>query len=621
MFFHEFRKLTSVSLLITCFFTGSSQCIAASNDIADLLQGEIAYQFQLGNYFQAISQSLTASSSGYIEPTDRDGALLNASLYMSYGMHHKADKLLETLKKQGSDNTSLLQAQVKLADYLFQRGRYQDALSTLPVYSEYLSGSVSSEYRAARIPILLSLGREDEVSNMPASLEDAAGWDVFSRYNLAMGLFKSGRTDDARAVLKEVIELDAVTLMQINLRDKANYEMALSYIEASQLGKAKEYLQQIHLHGLSANKALLATGWVNSQLGNDDIALKLWRGLQRRSIEDIAVQESYLAVPHILSGLQAHTESLRAYENSLALYSTEIFRIDEAVQSINEGGFKREFLRAVEINGGGRSWDFSTLEQYPEKAYIKDVIASSEFRETIKDYRDTRLLIRAMEKRVSDLDVFQQALKAKQEYLSNDWSSKIQGLPNSASIDAINTQRNSLIRQVEAIEDSGDENLLMTSEEKRQYAVLNTLGDMINRQADDVSVEAFKKRYQRLKAIILWNANVNYSARLVTLKGSVSELNAAIQGLGNQAASVNRHWARLPADILAKGKRIKQKHKELMSIINKASSIEVELAGSIEGLVLNALKNHGEKLRDYRTQARFAVAQLHDRESLGAQQK
>lgn len=621
MFFHEFRKLTSVSLLITCFFTGSSQCIAASNDIADLLQGEIAYQFQLGNYFQAISQSLTASSSGYIEPTDRDGALLNASLYMSYGMHHKADKLLETLKKQGSDNTSLLQAQVKLADYLFQRGRYQDALSTLPVYSEYLSGSVSSEYRAARIPILLSLGREDEVSNMPASLEDAAGWDVFSRYNLAMGLFKSGRTDDARTVLKEVIELDAVTLMQINLRDKANYEMALSYIEASQLGKAKEYLQQIHLHGLSANKALLATGWVNSQLGNDDIALKLWRGLQRRSIEDIAVQESYLAVPHILSGLQAHTESLRAYENSLALYSTEIFRIDEAVQSINEGGFKREFLRAVEINGGGRSWDFSTLEQYPEKAYIKDVIASSEFRETIKDYRDTRLLIRAMEKRVSDLDVFQQALKAKQEYLSNDWSSKIQGLPNSASIDAINTQRNSLIRQVEAIEDSGDENLLMTSEEKRQYAVLNTLGDMINRQADDVSVEAFKKRYQRLKAIILWNANVNYSARLVTLKGSVSELNAAIQGLGNQAASVNRHWARLPADILAKGKRIKQKHKELMSIINKASSIEVELAGSIEGLVLNALKNHGEKLRDYRTQARFAVAQLHDRESLGAQQK
>lgn len=621
MFFHEFRKLTSVSLLITCFFTGSSRCIAASNDIADLLQGEIAYQFQLGNYFQAISQSLTASSSGYIEPTDRDGALLNASLYMSYGMHHKADKLLETLKKQGSDNTSLLQAQVKLADYLFQRGRYQDALSTLPVYSEYLSGSVSSEYRAARIPILLSLGREDEVSNMPASLEDAAGWDVFSRYNLAMGLFKSGRTDDARAVLKEVIELDAVTLMQINLRDKANYEMALSYIEASQLGKAKEYLQQIHLHGLSANKALLATGWVNSQLGNDDIALKLWRGLQRRSIEDIAVQESYLAVPHILSGLQAHTESLRAYENSLALYSTEIFRIDEAVQSINEGGFKREFLRAVEINGGGRSWDFSTLEQYPEKAYIKDVIASSEFRETIKDYRDTRLLIRAMEKRVSDLDVFQQALKAKQEYLSNDWSSKIQGLPNSASIDAINTQRNSLIRQVEAIEDSGDENLLMTSEEKRQYAVLNTLGDMINRQADDVSVEAFKKRYQRLKAIILWNANVNYSARLVTLKGSVSELNAAIQGLGNQAASVNRHWARLPADILAKGKRIKQKHKELMSIINKASSIEVELAGSIEGLVLNALKNHGEKLRDYRTQARFAVAQLHDRESLGAQQK
>ena len=86
----------------------------------------------------------------------------------------------------------------------------------------------------------------------------------------------------------------------------------------------------MRLDGPYSSRALLADGWAQVALGQYRAALVPWPELQRRSLRDSAVQESYLAVPYALSKINAPAESAQYYETALKTFAAESTNLNAA---------------------------------------------------------------------------------------------------------------------------------------------------------------------------------------------------------------------------------------------------------------------------------------------------
>lgn len=386
--------------------------------------------------------------------------LLLAECYLGFGMHEKAQAILSNMKAEDVDAETLGKARLELARFSYQRGYLDLASANLKALDKGLPRSLRDSWRLLSIEVALAQGRPREVIDLLGKIK---GDDLtpILRYNLGVARIGAGQIDEGRRELDEVGTMDVPDAEAAALRDKANLTLGYQYLRAQQGAEASAVFGRIRTSGPFSNQALLGMGWaevapvtskakVQPEAGGkntDDSlgtllrpdyvdpsarnraaappvskpgalppdtqatlrrALIPWTELAKRDPMQSPVQEGMLAIPWALDQLQAYEQSLGRYLDAINALEVSRKRMEEAKKSIRGGRMVTTLVQSDRDAESGWYWRVRDLPDAPETFFLQSLLAGHPFQESLKGFRDARLLQRSLEAWESRLQALSQ---------------------------------------------------------------------------------------------------------------------------------------------------------------------------------------------------------------------
>jgi len=415
-----------------------------------------------GRYLSALVELLSGSRGKDPARMPADFQWRLAESYLSFGMRDEAEAIYRSLASTSPDGLLLNRARLRLAEFDYQRGYNAEARATLLRMQEKLPKPLTEDWQDLYARVLMAEQRYSEAAAMLMAQDNARKLSEYTRYNLGIALINDGRAQQGATILDKVGRLRPETAEDLALRDRANLTLGWYFLQNKQGGTAKPIFSRIRVEGPFSNRALLGLGWAElaptgekmrraevgdqtkeenpfsnfSTLGvllrpgfmEDDIfkraglrsfrlskaqeqeeealrkALVPWVELISRDPMDPAVQEAWLAIPFTLDRLGAHTQALKFYERAIEELEKGRKRMDIAMDSIKGGRMVETIVRRDIDAEAGWEWKLKDLPDAPETYFLQSLLAEHRFQESLKNYRDMRMLTRHVDAWRSRLD-------------------------------------------------------------------------------------------------------------------------------------------------------------------------------------------------------------------------
>jgi len=446
---------------------------AAKNDpepivVKDPHYGEVLFHFYKEDYFPAIVRLLAAQQQGLISEHEEQAELLLGGLYLSYGHHLEAATIFERLLADNVDQETRDRTWFFLAKIWLQRGYLDKSQEALSYLSEDLPDNLRREAQMLQSQIYINSGQYERAIALLENWKGRTEWASYAKFNLGVAMVRSGNVAGAEQILSELGELNPFNEELASLRDKANLALGYALLQDGQPFAAKEPLLRVRLEGPFSNKALLGVGWADAESENFRRALVPWMELRSRDLLDPAVQESLLAIPYALGKLDSISQAADHYLNAIEAFYEEANRIDRTIGYIESGDIFDQFLADDPLDSTGWFWRLEQLPEGPEGRYLYHLLATHEFQEGLKNYRDLHYLNNNLEQWQGSVDVFANMLETrKQAY--DERLPKVEDTLARADIDAMVQRKFEFDAQLDEVEQGHDWLALANEREARIF--------------------------------------------------------------------------------------------------------------------------------------------------------
>lgn len=577
--------------------------------------GEVLFDFYQEKYFSSAVSLLASGHFDRLGSHRDEGELLLGGLYLSYGLHVQAGEIFDRLIAEGAPPPVRNRAWFYLAKIRYQRGYDEAALEALTRIDERLPGDLEDEQQVLHATLLIQRGRYVEAVARLERLNPSSSWMPYARFNMGVALIKAGKTEQGIALLEALgagpMKGDPAGEEALALKDKANVALGFVFIKAGDATRARRALERVRLTGLQSSKALLGMGWAWSSDGRYERSLVYWDELHGRDIADAAVLESLLAVPYALGKLDAWPESLARYENALAAYQAEMVRLDQSIAEIRAGKLARELLQINPGEDMGWFWRMAELPDTPASRYLLQLMASHEFQEALKSYRDLRFLRENLQGWQGRLRVYDIILANRRAGFHERLVAQ-SGEMRASDLVRMEANHKQYAAEVERIATEDDVFALANDRERAMLERLNRVFERLKRAGAKADTEAVEK-YRRLRGVLLWDVNAEFKPRLWEARQALRAADSEFTEAHRRRESLLRAREEMPgrfdkfdASIAGLGKRIIAAQAMVDRTLEEEGSHIAELA-------VAELEQQKQRLATYITQARFAVAQIYDR--------
>ncbi len=585
--------------------------------VRDLDYGDVLFHFYQDDYFGALVRLEAARDYGRMPNHDADAELLSGGLYLSLGLHAEATRIFNRLLAGSVPQSVSDRARFYLARIEYQRGYYDQAWENLQKIRGTLPGSLDSEKRLLSANVLMAQGRYADAASVLSAAGAGDDWAAFAQYNLGVALVRSGDVTQGQRWLEAVGSMPAVTDEERSLRDRANLALGYAMLQAREPEPAIAALTRVRLDGPFTNRALLGLGWAESDAKHSDLALVPWLELRERRLLDSAVQESYLAVPYAYAQLAANGQAAQQYRFAVQAYEREGRRIDESIAAIRSGGFLDSVLAAAPGSDAiGWMWQLQKLPDSPQTRYLYHLLASHEFQEGLKNYRDLRIMQRNLDGWSESLNAFDEMVATREQASGEREPRRTATLAN-ANLDGLASQQAALEQRVAAIESSRDVAALGTDAEARDWRQLDEVQARIAMLPEGAKREAVEERERLLRGVLLWQMDAAYKARLRRVTTDLRETGTLLAEARSRVQLVELAGVAAPRDTSAFASRVN----ELATRVDEIGPrIDATLAAQervLAAIAVNELEAQKRRLASYATQAQFALAALYDGASAG----
>ncbi|MDZ7644190.1 MAG: hypothetical protein U5K76_08280 [Woeseiaceae bacterium] len=387
--------------------------------IEDPHYGEVLFHFYQEDYFPAIVRLLAAKSRDRLPHHDGEAELLLGGLYLSYGHHLRAAEIFERLLAGSADPDVRNRTWFFLARIWQQRGYGDEAQRALANIEGELPGSMEAERRMLLAQLLIERGEHARAIALLEDWRDRTEWGSYAAFNLGVALVREGRMDAAADILDDVGRMEPYNEELYALRDKANLALGYAWLQRGAARDARAPLQRVRLDGPFSNKALLGAGWADAEREDYGRALVPWMELRNRNLLDPAVQEAMLAVPYAMAKLDSISQAADHYLDAIEAFHEEDRRIDRAIDDLESGKLLSTFLANNAGSTTGWHWRLEELPDTTESRYLYHLLASNEFQEGLKNYRDLDYLARNLENWRGSIDVFRNMLDTRMRAYEN----------------------------------------------------------------------------------------------------------------------------------------------------------------------------------------------------------
>jgi hypothetical protein len=583
----------------------------APSTVQDLQYGEVLYHYYQQDYFTSIIRLLTARAQSRLPHHADEAELLLGGLDLSYGLRDEAEGIFTRLLDADSTREEVRnRAWYYLAKVSWQRGEPDRALQALERIEGHVPAAISADAVNLHSLALLSTGRSDDAIAVLQQSSAGKEWSPYLRYNLGVALVRAGRSTEGEAQLDTVGTRRAGDEEGRLLRDKANLALGYGYLQNGAAEASRRVLQRVRLEGPLSNKALLGAGWADAEAGDYARALVPWSELGKRAPTDPAVQESLLAVPYAMNRMNLHGRAAQHYDTAVTVFQRERERLDESIAAINNG----ELLAALRNRdkGTGERVQFPDgISKTPALRYLPELLATNEFQEGIRNYRDLVALEDNLNTWATNIVAYDEMLAARKARYALHEPDAARAL-HSETLESLAQRQSDLAETVQRIESGDDPVGLATADETRQWNRLTELGARIDRLPPTDESRTLREQQQRLRGVLYWQMNADYKARLWQAKQQMAELDTLLAAARQSREDLQQTGVGVTAGFGAFDERIAAHKIEIDRLLARTARTRLAQGGEIERLAVSELENQKKRLDSYLVQARFALAQTYD---------
>ena len=585
--------------------------------VRDLHYGDALFHFYQDDYFGALTRLGAFRDLGKLTQQKEEAELLQGALYLSLGQHVEAGRIFRSLLDEHVPDDVRNRAWFYLAKVWYQRSYLGESEQALASIKGVLPAPLEGQRRLLLAQVLLNQERYDEAIGLLEAWQSTDGSAAYARFNLGVALIRKDRMEAAVRMLDDLGKASAANQEMAALRDKANVALGFAFLKAGRSSEARGVLERVRLRGPQSNKALLGLGWADSSEQRYREALAPWLELQDRDLLDAAVQESYLAVPFAYARLSANRQAADTYVHALALFQEEGARLDQSIEAIKAGRLLDAILENDTGGAQGWYWQLAELPDAPESRYLYHLLASNEFQEGLKNYRDLKDMQR-------NLGSWRQSLTAFDDMIETRRRSHLESQPrlkrvlDGIDIDRLESNRNEIESRVSLIERDSDVVGLATPDEYRQWTQIQRMEAALSRaDAGDPAVQEMREKVRLLRGVVYWELSGSYKARLWRQKKQLRELDVSIKDARRLQILVDRAQEDAPQrteELAARVARLGPGLDLLSVRLGAAAEAQGQYLAAVAIAELGAQK---ERLASYAMQAQFALASIYDRAAVG----
>jgi hypothetical protein len=585
-------------------------------DVRDLHYGDVLFYFFQDDYFDSITRLLAARQLDRIPHTQGEAELLLGGLYLSLGEHVEAGKIFEALLNQNTSEAVRNKAWFYLGKVWYQRGYLQESERALRQVSDKVDPRISAERYMLLAQLMMRQDRYDDAIAALSNWHGPPDWTAYAQFNLGVALVRKDRLADAIRYLDHVGRMETRSEELLSLKDKANLALGFALLQAKRPADAKPILERIRLEGPFSSKALLGVGWADAGMGEFKRALVPWLTLRKRSLLDSAVQESFLTVPYAYNQLSATGQAAEYYNTAIESFDTELKLIDDSIEQIRNGHLLDRLLDDDKKDTLTWYWQLTTLPNAPESRYLYALLASNEFQEGLKNYRELNFMSRNLEAWREDVSAFDDMLDTRQEAY-NERVPKADAVMAATDLEGLTQKRVDFESRINEIERSSDVAALGTPEEQRTWTRLKRIEDYLSSNTgtahpDDPDLAEMREKLRLMKGVMYWRLSSSFKARLWNERRSVKELEAELKETQKRAVLVKQARAGVPANTGAYGGRIAAIRARMDGLQRRLAEVSGQQNRFLQTLAISELEGQKARIATYQLQARYELAAIYD---------
>jgi len=601
--------------LIFCLSLAATLVQAADDNdttvVKDAHFGEVLFYFYQEEYFPAIVRLLAAQKQTQLENHRDESELLLGGLYLSYGHHREAARIFERLLADNVEPDVRDRTWFFLAKIWQQRGYLQESQDGLARIEGTLPDPLEAERAMLQAQLYIDRGQHDEAIALLQDWPRKDGWVHYANFNLGVALVRSGRVNEAAAILDRLGELEPLNEEMGSLRDKANLALGYAYLQDGQPQAAKAPLRRVRLEGPFSNKALLGIGWADAEGENYRRALVPWMELRSRDLLDSAVQESMLAIPYAMAELDSISQAADHYLNAIEAFYEETNRIDAAIGSIERGEMLERFLADDPRQTTGWYWQLESLPEGPESRYLYHLLATHRFQEGLKNFRDLDYLWQNLDAWQRSVSVFRNMLDTR-EVAYQERLPRVQSSLAEADVDGMVARKLEFDARVKSIEANSDSLALATPHEFELWGEISAIERNPALQVDIPEAEEVRDKVRLLKGALQWTLDKEFKARLANVKRDLRLTGEALVGTQRARRQIDESMRNEPQVFASFSERVNGLGPDIDVLKAKLEDTMERQRYFMEGVAVEELQAQKQRLDTYTVQARFALAAIYD---------
>ena len=616
--------ITRHAILVFCFLILASlapaaPALAGKDDPDPIIveephYGEILFYFYQEDYFPAIVRLLAAQEQGQLEQHAAQADLLKGGLYLSYGHHLEAAEIFERLLADNVNPEIRDRTWFFLAKIWRQRGYLDKAQRALDNIGDDLPDDVKREATMLQAQLLIDGGEYDRAIALLQDWKGKTEWSRYAQFNLGVALVRSGRMDEASKILEELGDIDPWNEELTSLRDKANLALGYALLQSGQAHAAKPLLQRVRLEGPFSNKALLGVGWADAELERYQRALVPWMELRGRDLLDPAVQESMLAIPYALAQLDSISQAADHYLNAIEAFYEESNRIDRTISHLESGQFFDEFITDDPLDSTGWYWRMEALPEGPQARYLFHLLATHEFQEGLKNYRDLNYLWNNLDRWQQSVEVYANMLETRR-LAYEERLPRVQEALSRADIDGMVQRKLEFDALLNDIEQSGDWLALANTREFEMWGEITSLEKTPALSAGIPEADEVRDKIGLLKGVLQWGLEKDFNERLWRVRRDLRETGEALVETQRARRQVDDSMQKQPLEFRAFDERVYGLEPRVEALKMRVGDAMAEQRAFLRAIAVGELQAQQRRLDTYTVQARFALAAIYDRAS------
>lgn len=589
----------------------------------DPIYGQALYSLHAGEYDKALGfnyQLRKQGRKGYGKILDIHEATAQLGLGMSQHAQKQYKRLLSDSRVSFLPAPARAQAWFYMAKHFYNKGLWASALTAMrKVNSAHMAADLKDEYHFLATTLELFKGKPEKADKHILAINPDSKWAVYAYMNLAVSYTERDvHISKVEAVFNKALLLTSNTEKPEALADKINL-MAGKFFYATGRGRsAIKHLKNVSLDGAYTPKALLTYGWALTEQWQYHDALQPWYMLKtNHSALNQDVQETLIAIPHLLEKLNAKVMALGAFDYATEQFDDIYRQLGESANRLNTGKFIEPLMKQQVPDrwGAFETVDLS-LPNHPDQVYLKDVMSQGYFQGELKSLRDLHVMRAQLKFDMADLNAFEQMTKIRRDEY-NIIKKEAQVSKHRAHLSNLKSRYKKLLTRIDIAFKNPDGSGLASEPEKDQLATFKDVSKQIGQLSKRPSLveSSYRDRLRRVEGILKWTLSERYNERKKQVSQNLALLENKIRQANQQYKAAQFAYQVAPKTFKGFKNKIKTLNRTYQKQLTKLDRVYDKQREKVGSIVKVDIKKRQQRVMDYQLQARLAAARLFDETS------